>query len=105
MIDIIDFVRFWFETGRQVLLDVEGVSRIRIGEVLVVGVFGDVVLAREKRPHPAQLQNALAAVQHGQFVDAHQLLSEFLVVQTVGNLTASAFPGVEGVDGLLPKGF
>jgi len=105
VVDLIDFIRLGLETGGQVLLDVEGVSRVRIGEVLVIGVFGDVVLAREKWPYPAQLQDAFSAIQHGQFVDAHQLLSEFLVVQTVGNLTASAFPGVEGVDGLLPKGF
>ena len=64
-------------------------------------MFGDVILVGEKRPYPTQLEDAFAAIQHGQFVDAHQLLSEFLVVQTVGNLTASAFPGVEGYNNFL----
>ena len=87
----------------EVFLNVKGVLGIRVREVLVVGVLGDVVLIREEGAHAAKLQDALAAAQHCKLVLAHQLLAELLVVQAVGTLTAPAFARVEGVDGFLAQ--
>lgn len=57
----------------QELLDVECILGIVVGRELVVGVLGQIVLVREERPHSSKLQDALAAVQHGQLVPAHKL--------------------------------
>ena len=67
------------------------------------GVLGDVVLVREERPHTAQLEDTLAAVHDGQFILAHKLFAELLVVKRMGCLAAPALAGVVGVDGLLAQ--
>lgn len=59
----------------QELLDVECILGIVVGRELVVGVLGQIVLVREERPHSSKLQDALAAVQHGQLVPAHKLFA------------------------------
>ncbi len=82
----------------QVFLHIEGVALIEIRCEFIVGVLCDVVLVREKRANTAKLEDALAAVQDGKLVNAHQLLAELLIVQAVRNLPAPALAGVEGVD-------
>ena len=63
----------------------------------------NIVLLTEKRPHPAYLQNTLASVHGCNFVLAHQLLSEFLVVQSVGGLRAPVFALVVAVNRFLAQ--
>ena len=64
---------------------------------------GDVVFLTEKRPYAAHLQNTLASVHRCNFVLAHQLLSEFLVVQSVGGLRAPVLALVIAVNGFLAQ--
>ena len=74
-IHVADLVGFELQPGFEEAFDVENVLRVGVGGVLVVGVLGDVVLVREERPHPAQLQDALAAVHDGQLILTHQLFA------------------------------
>ena len=57
----------------------------------------------QKRADAAKLQDALAAIQHGKLIHAHQLLAQFLIVQRMGNLAATALAGVIAVDGFLAQ--
>ena len=66
-------------------------------------MLGDVVLVREERPHTAQLEDALAAVHNGQFILAHKLFAELLVVERVGGFPPTVLAGVVGVDGFLAQ--
>ena len=91
------------EPGGQERLDVKGVLGVRVGGVRVIGVLGDVVLVREERPHTAQLEDALAAVHNGQFILAHKLFAELLVVERVGGFPPTVLAGVVGVDGFLAQ--
>ena len=59
----------------QELLDIEGVLGVIIGGVLVVRVLGQVVLVAQKRAHTPQLKDALAAIQHRQFIPAHKFFA------------------------------
>ena len=77
--------------GKETLY-VKGVSLIVIGCEGIEGVLGDVVFLRQKRPYAPELEDALASVQNRQFVDAHELFTELLVVQGMGNLPAPALP-------------
>ena len=61
---------------------------------------GDVILVREEWPHAPELEDALAAVQHGQLVNVHERLAGLLVVEAVGGLPPPALTGVVEVDGL-----
>ena len=88
----------------QVFLHIEGVVIIEIRCELIVRVLRDVVFVREKGTDTAKLEDTLASVQHGQLVNAHQLLAELLIVQAVRNLPAPALAGVEGVDCLFAQG-
>ena len=56
----------------QELLDIECVLGVIIGGVLVVRVLGQVVLVAQKRAHTPQLQDALTAIQHRQFIPAYK---------------------------------
>ena len=67
----------------QELLDIECVLGVIVGGVLVVRVLGQVVLVAQKRAHTPQLQDALAAIQHRQFIPAHKFVAEFLVVGAI----------------------
>jgi len=102
-VHIVDLVGFELEPGGQERLDVKGVLGVRVGGVRVIGVLGDVVLVREERTHTTQLEDALAAVHDGQFILAHKLFAELLVVERVGGFPPTALPGVVGVDGLLAQ--
>ena len=59
----------------HILFDVEGVLRVGVGEVLVVGMLRYVVLIRQKRAQAADLEDALAAVEGGKVVHAHELFA------------------------------
>ena len=87
----------------KVLLHIEGVCLVRVGEVLVARVLGDVVFVREEGANAAQLANALAAVHDRYLVLAHQLLAELLVVEAVGLRLPPVLACVEAVDGLLAE--
>ena len=66
-------------------------------------MFGDIVLVRKERPHTTQLEDTLAAVHDGQFILAHKLFAELLVVERVGGFPPTVLAGVVGVDGLLAQ--
>ena len=66
-------VDFFFSV--QELLDIECVLGVIVGGVLVVRVLGQVVLVAQKRAHTPQLQDALAAIQHRQFIPAHKFFA------------------------------
>ncbi len=66
-------------------------------------MFGNVVLIRKERAYTAQLQDALSAVQHGQFVHSGKVFAQLLIVQAVADLAPAALTGVEGIDGLLAQ--
>lgn len=66
-------VDFFFSV--QELLDIEGVLGVIIGGVLVVRVLGQVVFVRKERSDATKLQDALAAIQHRQFIPAHKLFA------------------------------
>ena len=88
----------------QVFLHIEGVVLIEIRCEFIVGVLCDVVLVRQERPDAAKLENALAAVQYGQLVNAHQLFAELLIVEAVRYLATPALAGIECVDCLFAQG-
>ena len=88
----------------QVFLHVEGVTLIEIRCELIVRVLRDVVFVREKWTDTAKLEDTLASVQHGQLVNAHQLLAELLIIKAVRNLPATALASIEGVDCLFAQG-
>lgn len=94
LIHVADLAGFQLQPGPQEIFNAERIFRVGVGGVLVVGVLGDVVLVRQKRPHPAQLEDALAAVHDGQLILAHQLFAELLVVERVGSFPPSALAGV-----------
>ena len=102
-VHIVDLVGFELEPGGQERLDVKGVLGVRVGGVRVIGVLGDVVLVREERTHTTQLEDALAAVHDGQFILAHKLFAELLVVERVGGFPPTVLAGVVGVDGFLAQ--
>ena len=102
-VHIVDFIGLEFQPSRQKRLNVKGVFGVRIGCVFEIGVLGDVVLVREERTHTTQLEDALATVHDGQFILAHKLFAELLVVERVGGFPPTALPGVVGVDGLLAQ--
>ena len=73
--------------GGQERLEVKGVLGVRVGGVRVIRALGDVVLVREERPHTAQLKDTLAAVHDSQFILAHKLFAELLVVKRMGSVS------------------
>ena len=83
---------------------VQFVPLVIIGCVFVVRMLGDIVLVRQEGSNTSKLQDAFASVHNCQFILAHQILTQLLIVQTVGYLTATAFASVEGVDRLFTKG-
>ena len=89
----------------QELLDIEGVLGVIIGGVLVVRVLGQVVLVAQKRAHTPQLQDALAAIQHCQFIPAHKFVAEFLIVGSIAWAIATGIRIVVAVDGFLAECF
>ena len=66
--ELITGVDFCFSV--QIFFYIEGVFGVVVRGQLVVGVLGQIVLVRKKRSDAAQLQDALAAVQHRQLIPA-----------------------------------
>ena len=87
----------------QKTLYVKGVFLVIIRCVAVEGMLGEIIFVGQKRADAAKLQDALAAIQHGKLIHAHQLLAQFLIVQRMGNLAATALAGVIAVDGFLAQ--
>ena len=54
---------------------VKGVFLVIIRRVAVEGMRGEIIFVRQKRADAAKLQDALAAIQHGKFIHAHQLFA------------------------------
>lgn len=90
LVHLVFLVGLELEAAGHILFDVEGVLRVGVGEVFVVGMLRYVVLIRQKRAQAADLEDALAAVEGGKVVHAHELAPELLVVQAVRRLTAPA---------------
>ena len=86
-------------------LHVKGVLRVCIGQIFVMRMLCNVILARQKRAHTAKLQDALAAVQHFKLIHGQQAFTELLVIQAVRRFASPRFACVVGVDGLSPKRF
>ena len=87
----------------QKTLYVKGVFLVIIRCVAVEGMLGEIIFVGQKRADAAKLQDALAAIQHGKLIHAHQLLAQFLIVQRMGNLAATALASVIAVDGFLAQ--
>ena len=100
LVHVVFLVGLELEAVGHILFDVEGVLRVGVGEIFVVAMLRDVVLIRQKRAQAAELEDALAAVEGGEVVHAHELAPELLVVQAVRRLPAPALAGVVGVYGL-----
>ena len=103
LVHVVFLVSLELESAGHILFDVEGVLRVGVGEVFVVGMLRDVVLVAQEGSQAAELEDALAAVEGGEIVHAHELAPELLVVQAVRRLPAPALAGVVGVYGLFAQ--
>ena len=59
----------------QKTLYVKGVFLVIIRCVAVEGMLGEIIFVGQKRADAAKLQDALAAIQHGKLVHAHQFFA------------------------------
>ena len=59
----------------QKTLYVKGVFLVIIRCTAVEGVLGEIIFIGQKRADAAKLQDALAAIQHGKLIHAHQLFA------------------------------
>lgn len=100
LVHVVFLVGLELEAAGNVLFHVKGVALICVREVLVVGMLRYVVLVAQEGAQAADLEDALAAVEGGEVVHAHELAPELLVVQAVRRFTAPALAGVVGVYGL-----
>lgn len=94
LVHVVFLVGLELEAMGHILFDVEGVLRVGVREVLVVGVLRDVVLIAQERAQAADLEDALAAVEGGKVVHAHEFAPELLVVQAVRRFPAARFTRV-----------
>ena len=92
---LVDLIRFRHQPCGEVFLDIKGVPWVRVRQILIIGVLGDIVLIREEGAHAPKLQDALAAVQHRQLVYRGKVFAQLLIVQAVGHLPSTALAGVE----------
>ena len=98
-----DLIFFELIPPIQILLNIKGIILAVIRRVLIIWMLRKVVFIGTKRPDAAQLQNTFSSVHNCDFVLCHQLLSQFLIVQSVGDFLAPVFGGIEAVDGFLPQ--
>lgn len=103
LVYLVFLVGLELEAAGHILFDVEGVLRVGVGEVFVVGMLCNVVLVAQEGAQAADLEDALAAVESGKVVHAHELAPELLVVERVRRFTTPALAGIVGVYGLLAK--
>ena len=92
---LVDLIRFRHQPCGEVFLDIKGVPWVRVRQILIIGVTGDIVLIREEGAHAPKLQDALAAVQHRQLVYRGKVFAQLLIVQAVGHLPSTALAGIE----------
>lgn len=59
----------------QKTLYVKGVFLVIIRCIAVEGMLGEIIFVGQKRADAAKLQDALAAIQHGKLIHAHQLFA------------------------------
>ena len=104
-IDVVHFVRLYFEPGVQKLSNVESVSLVVIGQILVIRMLRDVVFIGEERPHAPKLEDALASVEDGKLIHRHKLLARLLVIDAVAALRTARIALVEQVDGFFAEHF
>ena len=76
-------VFFKLQPMLQVLLNIKGIALVVVCGQLVVRMLRDVVFIREERTDTAKLEDALAAVQHGELIHTHKLLAELLVIEGI----------------------
>ena len=75
--------------GIQELLNLKGEFLVEICRIFVVWVLRQVILIGQERTHATKLQDALAAIHHGQFIPAHELLAQLRIVGSVAWTIAS----------------
>ena len=92
---MVNFIRFCFELSGKVLLNIEVVLRVCIGQILVVRVLSYVKLVRHERTYTTKLQDALATIEDGKLVYRCKVFTELLIIEGVGNLSATALTGIE----------
>lgn len=63
----------------------------------------DIVFAREERPHAAKLEDALAAVENGEFIHRHEAFPGLLVADAPAALRPAGVAFVEQIDGFFPE--
>ena len=103
LIDMVNIIRFGSELCGEVLLNIEVVFGICVRQILVVRMLGDIKLVRHERTHTAKLQDALATVEDGKLVYRCKIFAQLLIVEGVGDLSATALAGIECVDGFLAE--
>jgi len=94
LVHVVFLVGLERQAAGHILFDVEGVLRVGVGEVFVVRMLRYVVLVAQERAKAADLEDALAAVEGGKVVHAHELAPELLVVQAVRSFPAPTLAGV-----------
>ena len=75
LVHVVFLVGLELEAAGHILFDVEGVLRVGVGEVFVVGVLRYVVLVAQEGAQAADLEDALAAIESGEVVHAHELFA------------------------------
>lgn len=75
LVHLVFLVGLELEAAGHILFDVEGVLRVGVGEVFVVGMLRYVVLVAQERAQAADLEDTLAAVEGGDLVLGHQLFA------------------------------
>ena len=75
LVHVVFLVSLELEAAGHILFDVEGVLRVGVGEVFVVGMLRYVVLVAQEGAQAAELEDALAAVEGGEVVHAHELIA------------------------------
>ena len=75
LVHVVFLVGLELEAAGHILFDVEGVLRVGVGEVFVVGMLRYVVLVAQEGSQAADLEDALAAVEGGKVVHAHELFA------------------------------
>ena len=53
---------------------------IKVRQLLVALVPGDIIFVTVKRPYTSKLQDTLISIHHSQLIPAHQFFSGFLVI-------------------------
>lgn len=75
LIILVHLSRHHMEPCREKFLNIESVLLIVIGQQMIVRMFCNVILLREKRPDASYLQQAFSSIHNSQLVHRHQILS------------------------------